>query len=87
MTIPNSTDLNVKDLTFLNDEIKSVAVIGASKSRQFRFLRGYAEQFKGKVYAIKPKLKSIPGFDNVEVYPSLLDRGSLSFTVRHSWSS
>ena len=72
MTISNSSDLNVKDITFLND-IKSVAVIGASKNMQFRFLRGYAELFKGKVYAINPKLKNIPEYDNVEVYPSLLD--------------
>lgn len=72
MTITNPSDLNVKDITFLND-IKSVAVIGASKSMHFGFLRGYAELFKGKIYAINPKLKKIPEFDNVKVYPSLLD--------------
>ena len=72
MTISNSSDLNVKDITFLNN-IESVAVIGASRNRGFPFLRGYAEHFKGKVYAINPKVKKIPKYDNVEVYPSLLD--------------
>ncbi len=72
MTISNSSDLNVKDISFLND-IKSVAVIGTSKKKNYRFLSSYAELFKGKVYAINPKLKEIPEYDNVEVYPSLLD--------------
>ena len=72
MTITNSSDLNVKDISFLND-IKSVAVIGASKKKNYRFLSSYAELFKGKIYAINPKLKEIPEYDNVEVYSSLLD--------------
>ena len=72
MTMSNSSGLNVKDISFLND-IKSVAVIGTSKKKNYRFLSSYAELFKGKVYAINPKLKNIPEYDNVEVYPSLLD--------------
>ncbi|MHA1257846.1 MAG: hypothetical protein ACTSPS_19865, partial [Promethearchaeota archaeon] len=64
MTNTNSSGLNVKDISFLND-IKSVAVIGASKKRDYRFLSSYAKLFKGKIYAINPKLKEIPEYDNV----------------------
>ena len=63
----------VKDISFINT-IKTVAIIGPSKKRGFMFVKSHADNFKGKaVYAVHPKLKEIPGFENVKVYPSLLD--------------
>ena len=70
MTTLNTSNLNVKDLNFIND-IKSMAVIGASKKRNFFFLRNHAENFKGKLYAVNPEVKEIPGFDKNNIYPSL----------------
>ena len=66
----NTSNLKVKDLRFIND-IKSMAVIGASKKRNFFFLRNHAENFKGKLYAVNPEVKEIPGFDKNNIYPSL----------------
>ena len=64
---------NVKDISFL-DTIKTVAIIGPSQKRDFMFVKSHADNFKGKaVYAVHPKLTEIPGFENVKVYPSLLD--------------
>lgn len=65
-------NLPVKDLSFIND-IKSMAVIGTSKKRNFFFLRSHAESFKGNVYAVNPTVKDIPGFDNNNIYSSLKD--------------
>lgn len=63
----------VKDISFLNT-IKTVAIIGPSQKRGFMFVKSHADNFKGKaVYAVHPKLKEIPGFENVKVYPSLQD--------------
>jgi acyl-CoA synthetase (NDP forming) len=70
MTMLNTSNLKVKDLRFIND-IKSMAVIGASKKRNFFFLRNHAENFKGKLYAVNPEVKEIPGFDKNNIYPSL----------------
>ncbi|GAJ02141.1 unnamed protein product, partial [marine sediment metagenome] len=72
MTTLDTSNLNVKDLSFIND-IKSMAVIGTSKKRNFFFLRNHAENFKGKLYAVNPVLKEIPGFDKNIIYPSLKD--------------
>ena len=72
MTTLDTSNLNFKDLSFIND-IKSMAVIGTSKKRNFFFLRNHAENFKGKLYAVNPVIKEIPGFDNNCIYPSLKD--------------
>ena len=54
---------NIKDISFLNT-IRSMAVIGPSKRRDYRFLRRHAELFKGPVYAVHPNATEIPGFDD-----------------------
>lgn len=45
-----------------------MADIGASKKRNFFFLRTFHETFKGKIYAINPGLEKIGEFPDVEVY-------------------
>ncbi|MFX1445748.1 MAG: CoA-binding protein, partial [Promethearchaeota archaeon] len=72
MTTLDTLNLNIKDLSFIND-IKSMAVIGTSKKRNFFFFRNHAENFKGKLYAINPAIEEIPGFDKNIIYPSLKD--------------
>ena len=72
MTTLDTLKLNLKDLSFIND-IKSMAVVGTSKKRNFFFLRNHAENFKGNLYAVNPVVKEIPGFDKNIIYPSLLD--------------
>ncbi|MFX1274589.1 MAG: CoA-binding protein [Promethearchaeota archaeon] len=67
--------LNIKDISFIS-QIKSMAVIGPSKGRDFIFLRSHQENFKGELYAVHPTLKEIPGFDDGtqgKIYPSLKD--------------
>ncbi len=54
---------NIKDISFLNT-IRSMAVIGPSKRRDYRFLRRHAELFKGPVYAVHPTATEIRGFDD-----------------------
>jgi len=64
-----------KDLSFINN-IKSMAVIGPSKGRDFFFLRNHQENFKGDLYAIHPTVKKIPGFDDGtqgKIFSSLKD--------------
>ncbi|TFF98092.1 MAG: hypothetical protein EU541_07325 [Promethearchaeota archaeon] len=51
------------DISFIN-QIKSMAVIGVSRSRNFFFLRNHQENFKGNLYAIHPNIKKIPNFDD-----------------------
>jgi acetyltransferase len=81
MTTVNTSHLKIKDLSFIND-IKSMAVIGTSKKRNFFFLRNHAENFKRTLYAVNPSvedlgnnpaLKKIPNFNTNNVYPSLKD--------------
>ncbi len=72
MATLDTLNLNLKDLSFIND-IKSMAVVGTSKKRNFFFLRNHAENFKGKLYAVNPVIKEIPGFDKNFIYPSLKD--------------
>ena len=72
MTHFESSDVDVKDISFISD-IKSMAVIGTSKKRGFFFLRNHQENFKGKLYAVNPTIKEIPGFDKNFIYPSLSD--------------
>ncbi len=67
--------LNVKDLSFLS-EIENMAIVGVSKSRNFFFLNAHLENFKGKIYAINPTLKEIPGYDDGTkglIYSSIKD--------------
>ena len=63
-------DVNIKDISFINN-IKSMAVIGPSKKRDFFFLRNHAENFKGDLYAIHPTVKEIPGFDQRKIFTSV----------------
>ncbi|MHA1326844.1 MAG: CoA-binding protein [Promethearchaeota archaeon] len=62
MSQENST-ISLKDLSFI-DQIKTMAVIGPSEKRNFFFLRSHQQSFKGKLYAVHKKIKSIPGFDD-----------------------
>ncbi|MFX1419575.1 MAG: CoA-binding protein [Promethearchaeota archaeon] len=66
----DTKDLNVKDLSFINN-IKSIAVIGPSKKREYFFLKNHAEYFKGPVYAVHPTVDEIPGFDKNNIFQSL----------------
>jgi acyl-CoA synthetase (NDP forming) len=68
----NSSYLNVKDISFINS-IRSMAVIGTSKKRNFFFLRNHQENFKGPLYAIHPKVKVIPDFPDENIFPSIKD--------------
>ncbi len=61
-----------KDLSFI-PEIKSIAVIGASRKRDFYFLRIYLERFKGRIYCINPIIKKIEDLPYIPVYKSLTD--------------
>lgn len=72
MTKQETAELNIKDLSFIND-INSIAVIGPSRRRDFYFLRTHAQYFKGKLYAVHPNVKEIPRFNDENIYPSLLD--------------
>ena len=64
MTSIDNSNLKVKDLSFIND-IKSMAVIGPSKRRDYFFLKSHQENFQGPLYAITPTAKEIPGFERM----------------------
>jgi len=72
MTKQEIVDLNIKDLSFIND-INSLAVIGPSRKRDYYFLRTHAENYKGNIYAVHPQIKEISGFNDENIYPSLMD--------------
>ncbi|TFG05442.1 MAG: hypothetical protein EU539_09300 [Promethearchaeota archaeon] len=75
----DAIDLNVKDISFIKD-IKSMAVVGASKKRDFFFLRNHQENFKGKLYAVHNSVKHISGFNSDNIYSSVRDiPGELDF--------
>lgn len=79
MSLQDNNNLNVKDLSFIN-EIKSMAVIGTSAKRNFFFLRNHFAAFKGPVYAINPSVKLIPNFPQENIYASIKDvPGELDF--------
>ena len=65
-----SRDLDVKDISFINS-IKSIAIIGPSKKREYFFLKNHAEYFKGSIYAVHPTVDEIPNFDKQNIFPSL----------------
>ncbi|MGQ4875597.1 MAG: CoA-binding protein [Promethearchaeia archaeon] len=62
----------IKDISFIND-IKSMAVIGPSKKRDFFFVKNHQENFKGKLYVVHPTVTEIPNFPSENIYRSLLD--------------
>jgi acyl-CoA synthetase (NDP forming) len=71
--MPNKpSNLSIKDITFIN-KINSLAVVGPSKKNDYFFLRNHQSSFKGKVYAVHPKLQEIPNFPKEDIYASLLD--------------
>jgi acyl-CoA synthetase (NDP forming) len=67
-----NNDVVVKDASFIND-IKSIAVIGPSKKRDYYFLRNHQYLFKGNVYAVHPNAEEIPDFPKDKIYSSILD--------------
>lgn len=71
MTLFPNIDDEIKDITFIND-IKSIAVIGISKKRDFFFLRNHYLSFKGNVYAVHPEIKEIQDFPKENIYDSIL---------------
>jgi acetyltransferase len=68
----DSQNPNIKDLSFINN-LKSIAVIGPSKKREYFFLKNHVEYFKGPVYAVHPTVKNIPNFSSVNIYSSLIE--------------
>ncbi len=70
MTEKDFPYLNVKDVSFINN-IKSIAVIGPSKKREYFFLKNHAEYFKGPTYAVHPTVDEIPNFDKKNIFHSL----------------
>ncbi len=72
MTPSKSSNLKVKDLSFINN-IESMAVIGPSKKRNYFFLFNHQENFKGNLYAVHPTVKEIPNFPSENIYPSIRD--------------
>ena len=68
----DSDELNIKDISFINN-LKSIAVIGPSKKREYFFLRNHAEYFKDLIYAVHPKVENIPNFEKKNIFPSLDD--------------
>ncbi|MHA1670384.1 MAG: CoA-binding protein [Promethearchaeota archaeon] len=72
MSFQDNTNINVKDLSFIN-KIKSMAVIGTSVKRNFFFLRNHHITFKGPLYAINPSVKKITGFPQENIFASIKD--------------
>jgi acetyltransferase len=67
-----SHHFTIKTIDFIND-IKSIAVIGPSKKREYYFLKNHAEYFKGPVYAVHPSVNEIPNFSKKNIFPSLIE--------------
>ncbi|MFW9968718.1 MAG: CoA-binding protein [Candidatus Odinarchaeota archaeon] len=67
-----SRKLKTKDISFINN-IKSIAVVGPSKKRDYFFLKNHVKYFKGSVYAVHPKIDDIPDFDKKYIFQSLED--------------
>jgi acetate---CoA ligase (ADP-forming) len=61
-----------KDLSFIAN-IRSIAIIGASKKRNYFFLRTFHDSFNGRIYAIKPGAEKIDEFPDVDVYERVSD--------------
>lgn len=67
-----SPHLTIKNISFINS-IKSIAVIGPSKKREYFFLKNHEEYFKGPVYAVHPSVNEIPNFNKNNIFPSLIE--------------
>ncbi|MCK4779778.1 MAG: CoA-binding protein, partial [Candidatus Lokiarchaeota archaeon] len=79
MTKLGTQDLNFKDISFINN-IKSIAIIGPSKKRDYFFLKNHAVYFKGPIYAVHPTVEEIPNFEKKKIFHSLLDiKGEVDF--------
>lgn len=65
-------DINVKEISFINN-IRSIAIIGASKKRDYYFLRNHQYTFQGNIYAIHPSAEEIPNFPKDKIYSSILE--------------
>jgi acyl-CoA synthetase (NDP forming) len=50
-----------------------MADIGASKKRNYTYLKMFHDTFKGKLYAIKPSTEPVPGLLDVAVYTCVTD--------------
>jgi len=72
MTKQDAETLDIKDISIINN-IKSIAVIGPSKKRDYFFLKNHAESFNGNIYAVHPTIKEIPDFPQEKIFPSLED--------------
>lgn len=72
MDIIKKKDIVVKDISFIND-IRSIAIIGASKKRDYFFLRNHQYAFKGNIYAVHPSAEDIPNFPKDKIYASILE--------------
>ncbi|MFW9865143.1 MAG: CoA-binding protein [Candidatus Thorarchaeota archaeon] len=79
----DSPNLNVKDISFIND-IKSIAVVGPSKKRNYDFLRNHAADFKGNVYAVHPSVKEIPDYNQNKIFSSLKE---ITENIDYAWIS
>jgi len=77
------SQLNIKDISFINN-IKSVAVIGPSKKRNYYFLRNHAADFKGNVYAVHSSVKKIPDYDQNKIFSSLRE---IPENIDYAWIS
>ena len=62
-------EIRIKDLSFITD-IKSIAIIGSSKKRDYFFLKNHAESFKGTLYAVHPTVEEIPNFEKKNIFPT-----------------
>ncbi|MBY9019952.1 MAG: acetate--CoA ligase family protein [Candidatus Lokiarchaeota archaeon] len=72
MEIVENKDIGIKDISFINN-IRSIAVIGASKKRDYFFLRNHQYMLKGNIYAVHPNAEEIPNFPTENIYASILD--------------
>lgn len=70
MTLDPPSISGIKDISFINS-IKTLAVIGPSKKRNYYFFKNHAIDFKGNAYAVNPTLEEISGFNNRMIAPSL----------------
>ncbi len=66
----NSQEFSIKDISFINS-IKSIAVIGPSKKREYFFLKNHADYFEGPIYAVHPTVDKIHNFNKENIYSSL----------------
>jgi len=65
-------DIDVKDISFINN-IRAIAVIGASKKRDYYFLRNHLYAFNGNIYAVHTSVEDIPNFPKDKIYSSILE--------------